>query len=126
MVYEGESKAGGNPLFCVRKHGKIAKGKRLAYVQSSGNSSPASKGREVIMYEIEGSYSQRSCAVYDQKRRRVAEIKRKEAAVGGVQLGGDVFSLLVDPHRFDTATAMALVILLDQMFGSSSSSSFTH
>ena len=66
------------------------------------------------MYEIEGSYSQRCCAVYDERRRCVAEIKRKEA-VAGVALGVDVFRLIVQPEM-DTPVAMALVILLDQMF----------
>lgn len=61
--------------------------------------------------------------MYDQKKSRVAEIKRKEAAVGGVAMGSDVFSLIVE-SQFDTTLAMALVILLDQMFGSSYSRRF--
>lgn len=69
------------------------------------------------MYEIEGSYTQRSCAVYDGTKRRVAEIKKKET-VGGVGFGVDVFRLIVEPDM-DASLAMALVILLDQMFGSS-------
>lgn len=122
LVFEGEKVV--NPLFCVRKHVNILNGKCLAYVSSScgsSSSSRAGKKGSSVLYEIEGSYAQRSCGVYDQKRRRVAEIKRKEAAVGGVALGGDVFRLIVnEPHHLDTATAMSLVILLDQMFGSSS------
>ncbi|KAK4374934.1 hypothetical protein RND71_005611 [Anisodus tanguticus] len=55
------------------------------------------------------------CVVYDDKRRRVAEIKRKEA-VRGVSFGIDVFRLIVQPGDIDLS--MALVILLDQMFGS--------
>lgn len=58
--------------------------------------------------------------MYDDKRRRVAEIKRKEA-VAGVAFGGDVFRLVVQPE-IDSSVAMALVVLLDQMFGGSSSS----
>ena len=68
-------------------------------------------------YEIEGSYTQRCCSVYDNKRRRVAEIKRKES-VGGVSFGMDVFRLIVH-SEIESAVAMALVIVLDQMFGSS-------
>ena len=49
----------------------------------------------------------------------MAEIKRKEA-VGGVAFGGDVFRLLVHPEIHSTI-AMALVVLLDQMFGGSTS-----
>ncbi|KAM1815605.1 hypothetical protein ACFX1R_000078 [Malus domestica] len=59
----------------------------------------------------------RCCAVYDSKRRRVAEIEMK-AAVGGVAIGVDVFHLIVQ-HDMVTAVAMYLVILLDQMYGTS-------
>ncbi|KAH6821732.1 hypothetical protein C2S53_015489, partial [Perilla frutescens var. hirtella] len=69
-------------------------------------------------YEIQGSYERRSCAVYDvEKRRRVAEIRQKETSVKGIAFGKDVFRLHVQPG-FDAALAMAIVILLDQMFGS--------
>ncbi|KAL3652094.1 hypothetical protein CASFOL_001775 [Castilleja foliolosa] len=65
------------------------------------------------VYEIEGCYGQRRCcAVYDEKRRRVAEMKPKEASVKGAAFGADVFRLLVHPE-FDTTLAMAIVILLD-------------
>ncbi|OMO89087.1 hypothetical protein COLO4_19957 [Corchorus olitorius] len=115
LVYEGETLV--NPRFCVRKSVNILNSKCLAYV-SNGNSN----NRNNIMYEIEGSYSQRCCGVYDDKRRLVAEIKRKEA-VGGVAFGTDVFRLVVQPDNIRTDFAMALVILLDQMFGSSRRSS---
>jgi hypothetical protein len=46
----------------------------------------------------------------------VAEIKQKES-VGGVAFGVDVFRLIVGPEM-GTSMAMAMVILLDQMFGS--------
>ncbi|XVE59526.1 hypothetical protein DITRI_Ditri05aG0053000 [Diplodiscus trichospermus] len=111
LVYEGETLA--NPTLSVRKSVNILNNKCLAYVVS-GNSN----NRNIIMYEIEGSYSQRCCAVYDDGRRLVAEIKRKEA-VGGVVFGTDVFRLIVRPDYIRADFAMALVILLDQMFGSS-------
>ena len=123
LVYDGETAA--NPRFSARKHVNILNTKCLAHVsnyskanegtgRSGGCSSPNSKN---VMYEIEGSYTQRCCAVLDKSRRRVAEIKQKEA-VGGVGFGVDVFRLIVQPE-IDAALAMTLVILLDQMFGSS-------
>ncbi|XP_030927559.1 protein LURP-one-related 8-like [Quercus lobata] len=123
LVYDGETAA--NPRFAARKHVNILNTKCLAHVSnynkanegtggSGGYSSPNSKN---VMYEIEGSYTQRCCAVLDKSRRRVAEIKQKEA-VGGVGFGVDVFRLIVQPE-IDAALAMTLVILLDQMFGSS-------
>ncbi|TXG57469.1 hypothetical protein EZV62_015298 [Acer yangbiense] len=124
LVYDGETVV--NPRLSVRKHVNILTTKCLAHVtptssyannKNTASSSSSSSNKNKAMYEIEGSYSQRSCAVYDGKKRRVAEIKRKEAA-GGVALGVDVFRLIVEPDM-DTALAMALVILLDQMFGSS-------
>lgn len=108
LVYRGETAV--NPVFQVRKHTNLLSTKWLARMSRGGDTKNA-------MYEIQGSYLERRCAVYDERRRCVAEIKRKEAA-GGVVLGGDVFSLVVQPEM-DTSVAMALVILLDQMFGSS-------
>ncbi|KAK8496184.1 hypothetical protein V6N13_052109 [Hibiscus sabdariffa] len=107
LVYEGETTV--NPRFSVKKSANILNNKCLAYVQNQSNNT---------MYGIEGSYSQRSCAVYDDKRRLVAEIKRKEA-VAGVAFGTDVFRLSVRPDYIEIDSAMALLMLLDQMFGSS-------
>lgn len=112
LVFDGET--ADNPRFLVRKNLNLLNTKCLAHV------SGCQKKSHVLLYEIEGSYAQRCCAVYDEKRRRVAEIKQKEASVRGVALGKDIFRLVVQPG-FDTAVAMATVILLDQMFGSSTS-----
>lgn len=72
-------------------------------------------------YTIEGSYAQRSCKIYDESRRLVAEIKKKEAMIGGsgrldVSYGLEVFLLIIRPG-FDPGFVMAIVVLLDQMFG---------
>lgn len=107
VVYEGET--GVNPRFCARKQMNLLKSKCLARVVEAMG---------MGVYEIEGCYGKRCCAVYDEKRRIVAEIKRKEAA-GGLSFGTDVFRLIVQP-QIDTTLAMALLVLLDQMFGSSS------
>lgn len=120
LVYEGETSL--NPLFSVRKHVNFLNATSLAHVTpggstgSSSSSSPKKKKKNAI-YEIEGCYAERCCTVYDVRRRLVAEIKRKEAP-GGLVLGVDVFRLIVQPDM-DTTVAMALVVLLDQMFGSS-------
>ncbi|KAI8015650.1 Protein LURP-one-related 8 [Camellia lanceoleosa] len=128
LMYEGETAV--NPILSARKHVNLLNTKSLARVSSccssgtgttgssSSSSSPSKSSKNVMIYEIEGSYTQRCCAVYDGKRRRVAEIKRKEA-VGGVDFGMDVFRLIVKQPEIDSSVAMAVVILLDQMFGSS-------
>jgi len=64
---------------------------------------------------IEGSYTHRSCKVLDGSRKVLAEIKRKEAIVGGVSYGVEVFVLNVEPG-FDPGFAMGLVLILDQIF----------
>ncbi|KAJ0027436.1 hypothetical protein Pint_35160 [Pistacia integerrima] len=123
LVYDGETDV--NPRFSVRKNVNLLNNKSLAHVccisydhNGTGSSSSSNNNNNKNgIYQIEGSYTQRSCSVYDGKRRRVAEIKKKEA-VGGVAFGVDVFRLIVQPE-IDTPFAMALVILLDQMFGSS-------
>lgn len=67
-------------------------------------------------YIIKGSYKCKSCKiVHVPSNRTVVEIKRKEVRTKGVWLGSDVFDLVVDSD-FDTGLAMALVLLLDQMF----------
>ncbi|GAB4830784.1 hypothetical protein Ancab_004817 [Ancistrocladus abbreviatus] len=121
QVYHGEMTT--NPIFSVHRPVNFLNSKTLALVTTSANNNgggtpPSSPNSKNIVYEIVGSYSQRNVAVYDNKRRCVAEIRRKESAIGGVQFGGDVFRLIVHPY-IDTPMAMALVILLDQMFGSS-------
>ncbi|KAI3805854.1 hypothetical protein L1987_21741 [Smallanthus sonchifolius] len=114
LVYDGETTT--NPRFTVTKHVNFLNAKSLAYVSTTG--SPKNRNKKNVAYEIEGSYSQRCCVVYDDKRRRIAELKRKEA-VKGVAFGGDVFRLVVQSEN-DSAVAMAIVVLLDQMFGGSS------
>lgn len=119
LIYKGEvdeycsnKKTVIEPIFCVKKSLKFlqANFKVLAYVY---------RGREMSdkrhSYAVEGSYAHRSCKVLDGSRRVVAEIKRKEAIIGGVSFGLEVFLLIVQPG-FDSGFAMALVLLLDQMF----------
>lgn len=113
MVFEGDEAA--NPQFSVRKRMNLLNSRSLAQVSWINSKE---------MYEIQGCYPQRCCGVYDEKRRLVAEIKRKEAeAMGGhrVALGLDVFHLLVYEPHIDPPTAMAIVILLDHMFEPSTS-----
>ncbi|KAG6600546.1 Protein LURP-one-related 17, partial [Cucurbita argyrosperma subsp. argyrosperma] len=116
-VYEGEVggkiRARKNPICRVRKNMNILhvapNSKVLAYVYDYRISD------KKYAYSIEGSYGQRSCKVLDASRRVVAEVRRKEPINGGVCFGAEVFLLLVLPG-FDSGLAMALVLLLDQMF----------
>ncbi|XP_008793393.2 protein LURP-one-related 8-like [Phoenix dactylifera] len=113
LIYDGEEAA--NPRFSARKHVNLLHSKALAHVTPCRGGGGA-KGCVAAHYEIGGSYSQRCCVVYDEQRRRLAGIRRKEA-VGDVAFGVDVFRLIVEPG-FDASVAMAIVILLDQMFSS--------
>ncbi|XP_057788815.1 protein LURP-one-related 8 [Salvia miltiorrhiza] len=106
LIFDGETAE--NPRYTVRKNVSLLNSRCLAHVFQK---------KSVPIYLIEGSYARRCCSVYDEKRRRVAEIKQKEASVTGVAFGKDVFRLEVQPG-FDAAVAMGMVILLDQMYGS--------
>ncbi|KAG1365592.1 Protein LURP-one-related 8 [Cocos nucifera] len=106
LIYNGEEAV--NPRFSVKKHVNLFHSKALAHV------APCSDGGGED-YEVEGSYTQRSCAVYDERRRPVAEVHRKEPTAGGVAFGNDVFRLVVQPE-LDASLAMAIVIVLDHMF----------
>ncbi|KAK6129987.1 hypothetical protein DH2020_036269 [Rehmannia glutinosa] len=116
LVYEGEvgkksTNSSKKPIFSVRKNIRIMKTKPsvLAYVYGTGVSE---KGH---VYTIEGSYVHRSCKILDKSKRVVSEIKKKEALTGGVSFGLEVFDLIVNPG-IDSRFAMAIVLLLDQMF----------
>jgi len=108
MVYDGETER--SPIFTARKNVNILTNRRtLAWISA----------KKTMWYEIEGSYGQRSCKMLDERRnkKKMAEIKRKEAMVGGVAFGKDVFKLIVEPEM-EPRVAMAFTIILDQMFRS--------
>lgn len=119
FMYEGEmgnksrrrstSSESESPICCVRKHFNILKGGNVqACVYRTDK-------RRCAAFVVEGSYANRTCKVMDESRRVVAEIKRKEADTKHVSFGVDIFQLIVYPD-FDPGFAMALVLLLDQMF----------
>ncbi|KAF8031338.1 hypothetical protein BT93_D0506 [Corymbia citriodora subsp. variegata] len=123
LVYEGEASDDNGPSY---KSGKQSRKKPICFVRrrvgilrAASNaiayvcSATPGKARE---YVIEGSYANRSCKVLETSSREVvAEIKRKEANLGGGSFGTEVFVLVVRPG-FNCGFAMALVLLLDQMF----------
>lgn len=107
MIFNGEDDA--DPVYSVKRHLSLRQGKAIAHV------TPCRLGGGGGGYEIEGSYARRNCKVYDEGRRAVAEVRRKETA-GGVAFGEDVFRLVVESD-LDACLAVAIVIVLDQMFG---------
>lgn len=106
--YQGERKEGAKPIFSVKRLWMIGRsGLTVEIYQNPGEE-----------YQIEGSFSQRSCTIYDSATKEVmAEIRRKVDVSANIILGKDVFSLLLKPG-FDAAFAMALVLVLDQVSGS--------
>lgn len=139
LIYDGEGAT--KPRLSAKKHVSFLHSKSLAHIHrcspkstnspspcsspkspysgsGGGSSSPVSSPRasSTPAFEVEGSYSQRCCTIYDDTWRQVAEIKTKESN-GGVAYGLDVFRLVVQPGC-DAAIAMAIVILLEQMYGS--------
>ncbi|KAF8100288.1 hypothetical protein N665_0227s0021 [Sinapis alba] len=102
----GERSDGQKPIFSVRRSSIIGRCTMEVEVYDE-------TGEE---YTIDGDFSQRSCLIYDTKKRTVAEIKRKVDASTNVMLGRDVFTLEIKPG-FDGAFAMGLVLVLDQING---------
>ncbi|KAK8961706.1 Protein LURP-one-related 8 [Platanthera guangdongensis] len=111
-IYAGETRSA--PRFSARKQMSFFRSRTLARLTTSSVAVAVGEG-----YEVEGCYKQRRCAVFDERRREMAEIRQKEA-VGGAAFGLDVFRLVVQPS-FDAAVAMAVVVLLEGMIGSKSS-----
>ncbi|KAJ3676637.1 hypothetical protein LUZ60_004049 [Juncus effusus] len=106
-VYNGECTTG-KPVFCAKKQVRPFQAKSLMELRSSGGSTS--------QLHVEGSYSKRCCSVLDGSRREVASVRCKQLpAGGGAVLGRDVFQLVVEPG-FEQVHAMAIVMLLDQMF----------
>ncbi|KAK9281575.1 hypothetical protein L1049_004478 [Liquidambar formosana] len=73
-------------------------------------------GNPTEEYQIEGSFGQRCCTIFNAGKECVAQITRKVDASAHVVLGKDVFSLFLKPG-FDGAFAMGLVLVLDQIDG---------
>ncbi|KAG6490793.1 hypothetical protein ZIOFF_052106 [Zingiber officinale] len=106
----GRGKRDSGPLFAVRRS-SIFGGDRGGFAVEV----------ESYEYRIEGSFSQRCCRLLYEgsgggRAVVVAEIKRKVDALSHVVLGRDVFSLYLQPHC-DSAFAMGLVVVLDQITG---------
>ncbi|KAE8710800.1 Detected protein of unknown function [Hibiscus syriacus] len=105
LVYGGEAGeicTSEQPIFHVKKSMKILHGEPnvLAYVYRGSRD-------KRYAYMIEGSYSQRSCMVVDDRKSVVAEIRRKDVLNGCISLGLEVFLLIVQAG-FDPVFAMAL------------------
>ncbi|CAN6359690.1 unnamed protein product [Urochloa humidicola] len=115
LVYPGEeTRRGLPPLYAVKRaapqYMRVGGGKSMAHVAPCAGVAAAGGKRGGGGYEVEGSYLRRSCTVYDERRRAVAEVRPKEA------VGSDVFRLVVQPGT-EVALAIAVVLALDQMFG---------
>ncbi|KAL1532744.1 protein LURP-one-related 17-like isoform X1 [Salvia divinorum] len=117
LVYEGEVCKHSNndmqkPMFCVRKNMRRLRQTKVddvvAYVYCG-----VSENR--CMYVVEGSFTHRSCKILDESRRVVAEIRKKEGLPKGASFGLEVFHLIIKPD-FHCRFAMAIVLLLDQMY----------
>ncbi|GLJ37051.1 hypothetical protein SUGI_0750740 [Cryptomeria japonica] len=65
-------------------------------------------------YQIEGSYAKTSCTVYNSSRNVVVEMRRKQVT-SDITLGGDVFSVIVQPG-YDQAFVMGLANILHQVW----------
>lgn len=102
----GERTDGQKPIFSVKRSSIIGRSGVTVEVY----------GRQGEEYQIEGSFAQRCCTIFDAGKESVAEIRRKVDASTNVVLGKDVFSLCLKPG-FDGAFAMGLVLVLDQING---------
>ncbi|GLJ37056.1 hypothetical protein SUGI_0750810 [Cryptomeria japonica] len=97
---------GQKPLFIVRRSFLLPT-KTLAQIYVGSVSE-----KKHPDYQIEGSFANRSCTVYNSSRNIVAEMKRKQVS-SEITLGGDVFSVIVQPG-YDQTFVMGLVAILDQ------------
>ncbi|KAI4355750.1 hypothetical protein L6164_004493 [Bauhinia variegata] len=106
--FKGERMDGDKPIFSIKRSSIIGRSRASLAVEVYDK-----PGEE---YQIEGSFSQRCCTVFNTLKESVAEIRRKVDPTTSVMLGREVFSLCVKPG-FDAAFAMGLVLVLDQING---------
>ncbi|KAH9308860.1 hypothetical protein KI387_036771 [Taxus chinensis] len=119
QAFLGDKSSGQKPLFTVirrRRWCALAGDSSVAEIFVEG-SIKQKKMKRHPDYQIEGSYANRSCAVYNTSRNIVVEMKRKQVS-SEITLGGDVFSVIVQPG-FDQAFVMGFVVILDQIASSS-------
>ncbi|KAA8541920.1 hypothetical protein F0562_023072 [Nyssa sinensis] len=102
----GERTDGQEPIFSVRRSSIL--GRSSVTVELFGHPGEA--------YQIEGSFAERCCTIFNAAKETVAEIRRKVDASANVVLGKDVCCLYIKPG-FDGAFAMGLVLVLDQIYG---------
>ncbi|KAL8501969.1 hypothetical protein ACS0TY_021193 [Phlomoides rotata] len=93
-----------NPLFSVRRSSIIGQSGMTVEVYNN-------PGEE---YQIKGSFADRKCTIFNSGKEVVAEIRRKVDSCANIVLGKDVFVLCVKPE-FDSAFAMGLILILDQI-----------
>ncbi|XP_051147945.1 protein LURP-one-related 12-like [Andrographis paniculata] len=105
--FAGEGSEGKKALFSVRRSSMIG---RSSGMTVEVYTDPAEE------YQIEGSFACRSCTVFNAGKEAVAEIRRKVDVAANVVLAKDVFVLSVK-RGFDSAFAMGLVLVLDQIHG---------
>ncbi|XP_078435061.1 protein LURP-one-related 5-like [Wolffia australiana] len=125
----GEKMNGQKPLFSARRNSIVGKSTDIV-VDVYG-----SREKKHQVYRVEGSFSQRSCTVYEESivpgnseeannTLVVAEIRRKTVASSSsgnlasscMLLGSDVFCLWLMPG-VDAAFLMGLVLVLDKIMG---------
>ncbi|KAH6819606.1 LURP-one-like protein [Perilla frutescens var. frutescens] len=99
-------RSGQKALFSVRRSSMIGRTTGMT-VEVHGEG-----GEEY--YQIEGSFACRKCTVFNAEKQVVAEIRRKVDAYTNVVLGKDAFLLSVK-QGFDSAFAMGLILILDQI-----------
>ncbi|KAL9232015.1 hypothetical protein vseg_007165 [Gypsophila vaccaria] len=103
--YVGERTGKLKPVFSVKRSSII--GRSEVTVEMYDNQDEE--------YQIDGSFANRSCTIYDANSREVVvEIRRKVDISSNVVMGKDAFSILIKPG-FDYAFAMGLVLVLDQI-----------
>ncbi|XP_074285234.1 protein LURP-one-related 5-like [Silene latifolia] len=103
--YIGERTEDSKPIFSVKRSSIY--GRSEVNVEVFDN--------EGEKYQIDGCFEDRSCTIYDATTREImAEIRRKVDISSKVVMGKDAFSILIKPG-FDSAFAMGLVLVLDQI-----------
>lgn len=112
----GELQNAQKPLFVARRSLSLfipTNNLAEVYVLSPG----IRKTKRHSDYHIKGCYAKRSFTFLNSFGDVVAEVKPKQVRSNQINLGGDVFNLVVRPG-YDVAFVMGLIIILDQMMPS--------
>ncbi|XP_059428711.1 protein LURP-one-related 15-like [Corylus avellana] len=106
QVFRGESAEESDLIFSVRRSSMLQLEAKLQVFLANN------KKEDVCDFRVEGSWTERSCVVYEgESSSKIAKMYKK-TTIKSVLTGKDNFNVMIDPN-IDYAFIVALIVILD-------------